>query len=140
MGVGKDLLAELEKRYNKHDWQGLASLYDNDAVFVDPTGRYEGREAIRAYVEEAEKPFSNQTNETSLVIEDGDTVVSEWVLRATHATAIALPDGRESPATGKTIELAGVTVLTVRDGKVASEHDYFDMLAVMTQLGLMPGT
>jgi hypothetical protein len=43
MGVGKDLWTEVERLMNKHDWQGLASLYDNDAVFVDPTGRYEGR-------------------------------------------------------------------------------------------------
>jgi limonene-1,2-epoxide hydrolase len=34
----------------------------------------------------------------------------------------------------------GVDIATVRDGKVAAHRDYFDMAAMMSQLGLMPGT
>jgi ketosteroid isomerase-like protein len=46
----------------------------------------------------------------------------------------------EIPAIGKKVELPGVAVVTVRDGKIASERDYVDMAAMMSQLGLMPGT
>jgi ketosteroid isomerase-like protein len=34
---------------------------------------------------------------------------------------------------------AGVTIITVRDGKIASERDYFDSAAVMSQMTPMPG-
>jgi hypothetical protein len=50
--------------------------------------------------------------------------VAEWTWQATHAAPYPPPDGSEIPATGKTIEMAGVSVLTVRDGKLASQHEY----------------
>ncbi len=140
MGTGKDRWNEYETVYNKLDYSGLASLYAPDAVQVDPNGRHEGRQAIVAYLEEGDKPFSDIRLETSLLIEEGDTVVAEWTWRVTHTGPIAMPDGTEIPATGKTMELPGVSVLTVREGKIASERDYFDQAALMSQLGLMPGS
>jgi ketosteroid isomerase-like protein len=51
-----------------------------------------------------------------------------------------MPDGSEIPPTGKTVELPGVDIITVRDGKVVSQRDYFYVVAMMSQLGLVPGT
>jgi steroid delta-isomerase-like uncharacterized protein len=138
MGAGKDLWNELQTLHRSHDLSGYASLYARDAVLTDPSGRHEGREAIMAYIEEAEKPFPDLTMETSLVIEDGDTVVGEWTYRATHTAPLVTPDG-EIPATGKMVELPGVSICELRDGKIAVRRDYFDNVALMSQLGLMPG-
>jgi ketosteroid isomerase-like protein len=33
-----------------------------------------------------------------------------------------------------------VDIITVRDGKVVSQRDYFDLVTLMSQLALMPGT
>jgi steroid delta-isomerase-like uncharacterized protein len=139
MGAGKDLWAEVETLLNKHDWQGLALLYASDAVLVDPTGRYEGRDAIRAFMEALEKPFPDGRSETSRLVEEGDTVVAEYTWRCTHTGPLTSPDGTETPATGKTVELPGVAVVTVGNGKIVSERDYVDMASMMSQLGLMPG-
>jgi predicted ester cyclase len=76
--------------------------------------------------------------ETSLLIEEGDTVVAEWTTRGTHIGPLAMPDGTQIPATGKTVEIVGVSVVTVKDGKVVSQRDYFDNVAVMSQLRMMP--
>jgi ketosteroid isomerase-like protein len=51
-----------------------------------------------------------------------------------------MSDGTEIPATGKTVEHPGVSILTVRDGMVTSERDYADLVTLMSQLGLMSGT
>jgi ketosteroid isomerase-like protein len=51
-----------------------------------------------------------------------------------------MPEGTEIPATGKTVGMHGVSVITVRDGKFAIQHHYFDTAAMASQLGLMPGT
>jgi steroid delta-isomerase-like uncharacterized protein len=139
MGAGKDLWTEVETRHNKHDLAGWSSLFATDAVLTDPTGRYEGREAILAYLQAGDTAFSETRNETSRLIEEGDTVVAECTWRATHSGPLPMPDGREIPATGRMVEFPVVSVLTVRDGKIVSERDYFDMAAVMSQLGLMPG-
>jgi ketosteroid isomerase-like protein len=36
------------------------------------------------------------------------------------------------------VDYGGITVATLRDGKIASMRDYYDNLANMTQMGLMP--
>jgi steroid delta-isomerase-like uncharacterized protein len=140
MGMGKDLWTEIETRFNnKHDLSGVASLLARDAVYTDPTGRYEGPGAIAAYWEGADEPFSDHRVETSRLIEEGDTVVAETTWWATNTGPLPMPDGSEIPATGKTVELPMVSVLAVRDGKVANWRDYYDNAVVMSQLGLTPG-
>jgi ketosteroid isomerase-like protein len=115
-------------------------LFASDAVHVDTAGRHEGREAIAAYFEEGDKPFSDISMETSQLIEEGNVLVEEWVWRATNTGPLPMPDGTEIPATNKTVELPGVSVLSVRNGKVTNQRDYFDNASVMSQLGLMPST
>ena len=63
MGTGKDLYSQFETLYGKRDYTGLASLFASDGVYTDPSGRYEGGEAITAYIEQADKPFSDIRNE-----------------------------------------------------------------------------
>jgi steroid delta-isomerase-like uncharacterized protein len=115
-------------------------LYASDAVYTDPTGRYEGRDAIGAYLGGLDRSFPDGKLETSLLIEEGDTVVAEDTWRASNTGSISMSDSTEIPATGKTVEMHGVSVITVRHGKLASQHHYFDTAALASQLGLMPGT
>jgi steroid delta-isomerase-like uncharacterized protein len=126
-------------RYNNHD-SGWASLFASDALYLGPSGRYDGRKVILAFFEEADKPFSEIRMETSRLIEEGGMVVAEWVWRATHTSAFAMSDGTEVPATGKTVELPGLSVFMVRNGEFASERDYFDHAAFISRLGIMPGS
>jgi steroid delta-isomerase-like uncharacterized protein len=140
MGAGKDLWTEVKARYNKGDLVGMASLYISDAVLTDPNGRFEGIDAMMAYLRAVKRAFPDEVIETSRLIEEGDTTVAEWTWRATHSGPFVIPDGNEIPATGKTVDVPGVSVVRVRDGKIASDCDYLDNAAVMSQLGLMPGT
>ena len=140
MGSARDLWNEYESVYAKLDYSGVASFYASDAVFADPINRHEGREAIGAYVEGADKPFSDISFETTQVIEEGNALVTEWVWRATNTGPLTMPDGTEIPATQRAVELPGVSILSVRDGKITSQRDYFDNAPVMSQLGLIPGS
>ena len=140
MGMGKDVWSELDSLLNKHDVAGVASVYASDIVLVDPTGRYEGRDAIQAYLEAGDKAIPDGKNETVRLIEEGDTVVAEMTYRGTHSGPFTMPDGTEVPASGNAVELHCVAIVTVRDGKIVSERDYFDLADMMSQLGLMPGT
>ena len=124
MGAARDLWNEYELVYSKLDYSGLASLYASDAVHLDAAGRHEGRDAIRAYVEGADKPFSDISFETTQVIEEGPLLAVEWVWRAKNTGPLAAPDGTEIAATRKAVELPGVSVLSVRDGRITSQRDY----------------
>lgn len=52
--------------------------------------------------------------------------------------ALVLPDGTEVPATGKRVEVPGMELVVMRDGKIAVDNLYYDNLAVAAQLGLLP--
>lgn len=65
----------------------------------------------------------------------GDTVVVELSWKGTHTGPLTTPAGEVAP-TGKTIDLRAVQVQKVKDGKVASTRQYFDMATMMSQLGL----
>jgi predicted ester cyclase len=71
-------------------------------------------------------------------VENGDTFADEWSFVATHTGPFRLPDGTELAPTGKRVELRGMELVEVRDGKIVVDNLYYDNMAVMAQLGLIP--
>jgi steroid delta-isomerase-like uncharacterized protein len=67
----------------------------------------------------------------------GDTVVTEGTLTGTHTGAFPSPQG-DIPASGNRVRVRYASVKQIRDGKVASEHLYFDQLEFLEQLGAFP--
>jgi steroid delta-isomerase-like uncharacterized protein len=67
-----------------------------------------------------------------LIAED-DLVTIYWIARGTNTGA-----GNGLPATGKKVELAGITIWRIIDGKIKEEWSAFDQLSMMRQLGLLP--
>jgi carboxymethylenebutenolidase len=65
-----------------------------------------------------------------------DRLVEEAVYKFTHTIAMEwmLP---VIPPTGKQIEVAVVGIIQFREGKIASEHLYWDQASVLVQLGLL---
>ena len=139
MGTGADLWEQFTTLLQKMDSDGFASLFTSDAVYVEPAGRHEGREAVRAWIAGGAGAMSDVHFETRRVIEEGSTIVAEWTWRSTHTGPLPLPDGSVIPATGKVIDFPGVTIADVRDGQIVAARDYFDQVAMLSQLGLMPG-
>jgi steroid delta-isomerase-like uncharacterized protein len=67
-----------------------------------------------------------------LIAED-DLVTIYWVARGTNTGT-----GNGLPATGKKVELPGITIWRIVDGKINEEWSAFDQLSMMQQLGLLP--
>jgi hypothetical protein len=64
-------------------------------------------------------------------------VVLEGAWIATHTGPLLTPGG-EVPPTGRTINLPFAATMRVDGEHVASMHVYFDQLAFLDQLGLVP--
>lgn len=69
--------------------------------------------------------------------ENGDTAINEWSMSGTNSGPLETPEGI-IPATDKLVTLRGRDALTVREGGIRSHRAYYDQLAFMTQLGLVP--
>jgi carboxymethylenebutenolidase len=65
-----------------------------------------------------------------------DRLVDELILRFTHSIEMEWMLPGVAP-TGKRVECATVAVITFRDGKLFSEHIYWDQASVLVQLGLL---
>ena len=67
----------------------------------------------------------------------GDTVISEGVASGTHTGSFRTPQA-EIPASGNPVNMRFASVKRIADGKIVSEHLYFDQLEFMMQLGALP--
>ena len=83
------------------------------------------------------RPLPEISFPPSLLIEEGDHVVAEYVFRAMFTEPLTMPDGTVVPATGDAHEIPCVTISEVRAGKFVGMRDYFDLVVGLTQLGLM---
>lgn len=81
--------------------------------------------------------FSNATGTLLSRLEQGDTVVEEIMWAGLHDGDMLTPDGQTIPATHKEMKNPAVMVSKFKDGKVVETNHYFDMMSMLSQLGLM---
>jgi carboxymethylenebutenolidase len=95
-------------------------------------GREEVRQFYRNHFVKATPPDIQITPVSRTV--GTDSIVDEMVVKFTHTCVIdyLLPG---IPPTGRVIEVPCVVVAQFRDGKLASEHIYWDQASVLVQIG-----
>ena len=67
------------------------------------------------------------------VFGQGDKIVKHWNFKGKHTGEFF-----DIPATGKSVDIDGVTLVLMKDGKIAQEQDFMDNLEFMQQLGIIP--
>ncbi|MDQ5852831.1 MAG: ester cyclase [Chloroflexota bacterium] len=128
------LMADLLDAWNSHDIERVASFYAPDYVGVDigqarpQYGPAERCRVLASYVRAF--PDLHFTGET--IIED-NRIALVWTMRGTHRGSLM-----RIPPTGRTIEVRGVSLLTVEDGKVKRGLNIWDMAGLLRGLGLLP--
>ena len=63
----------------------------------------------------------------------GEKLVMYWNFKGTHTGLFF-----GIPATGQKVDIEGVTLVRMENGKIAEERDFLDNLEFMQQLGLVP--
>jgi steroid delta-isomerase-like uncharacterized protein len=67
------------------------------------------------------------------IIAEGDTVMVRWSSRGTHKGEL-----NGIAPTGKQVNISGITVARLSNGKLAESHVNWDALGLMQQLGAVP--
>jgi len=119
------------------DWATLKTLYAPDVRYVDPNGEFKGVDAAIAEIEKSLKPFGKVAVKIHKIYDGKDFAIVEWTADAINDAEITLADGSTSPATGNEVNLNVVTIYDVKDGKITSERNYYDGLAMYGSLGLL---
>ena len=137
MSANRQLLDRYVERYNAGDLDGVMDLYAEDAVQNMPDGTHEGWNTVRERLAQELDGFTDLNHTVRSFVEQGDLFADEWTFVGTHTGSFRLPDGTELPPTGKRVEIRGMEVVRLRDGKIVLNSLYYDNLAALAQLGLI---
>jgi steroid delta-isomerase-like uncharacterized protein len=140
MSSNRELLEYYVERYNAGELDTVMTLYAEDAVQRMADGMFQGRSEIRDRLARDLETCPDATYKVDSFFEDGDAFADEWTFTGTQNGPFALPDGTVVPPTGKRLEVHGMELVIVRDGKIVVDNLYWDNLAVAAQLGLIPQT
>jgi steroid delta-isomerase-like uncharacterized protein len=109
-------------------------VYAADAVLHEPDQDLNGLEEAKQYLSLYLSAFPDLSVTVEDVLAEGDQAVTRWTLRGTHQGEVE----EFGPPTGKQIELEGITIHRIEDGKIVEEWERYDNLGVLQQLGLVP--
>jgi len=136
----QDAKAQLERNIAMYDetwkrfFEGETSIvnserFQEDVVVVTAQGDIVGIEATKNYYLNFLTGFSNQEFTILEVVGQGNRLVKHWNFKGTHTG-----DFFGMPASGNKLNLSGTTMVTMKDGKIAKEQDFFDMMSMVSQL------
>ncbi|MEV5971348.1 nuclear transport factor 2 family protein [Streptomyces sp. NPDC051921] len=139
MGEARDVMDRLTEAVTHGDLKTIADLYTEDAVALTPDeGEIQGRDAIVEYWRSMTTSIPDATFTYRNRFEIGDTAVDEGIFTGKNTGPIPLPDGETLPATGRTVNIRGIDLAQVKDGRITSYRLYFDQMEFLDQLGLLP--
>jgi steroid delta-isomerase-like uncharacterized protein len=125
--------------FNRADWAGLKGTLAANSVYDERgTERHiEGADAIVAVFKAWKTAMPDVAGTVNNVFTSGESVALELTWKGTHTGPLGTATG-VVPASGKRQETPGVWSLDVRDGKVQSSRQYFDLLSFLRQIGAAP--
>jgi steroid delta-isomerase-like uncharacterized protein len=112
----------------------IDEIYASDLVWHEPDQDVHGLEEARQFVTMYKTAFPDLNVTVEDVISEGDNAVTRYTIRGTHQGGIE----EFGPPTGRQMELQGITIHRIADGKIVEEWERYDNLSLMQQLGLVP--
>src|SRR4051794_35554403 len=121
--------------WNAGDVDGVLAFYDDEIRWSNVALEevYEGKAAVGEFLAKLFRALPDLVFTAEDEIVSGDTVAEKWTIRGTHRdTLFGLP------ATGRPVEIRGVSILEMRNGKFLRDDFFFDTGSALRQIGLMP--
>ena len=112
----------------------LESLYTDDVVGWSPYMSVSGVAGLAELTFFHQEAFSNVTLSLRSLDEVGNKAYAEWLIEADHTGPLVLGEDAAVEASGRRIQLPGVTVADFRDGKIRSFRSYFDDMFLIEQV------
>src|SRR6266852_1932121 len=131
MGSVTDVL----QYWNRQDVEGVLNYYDDSITWLNIAMEetYRGKGEVRVFLKRLFSAFPDLNFEVTYKIARGDNVAEQWFIRGTHrGTFMGIPP------TGRRIDIPGMSMAELREGKFVSDHFYFDALGVLRDMALMP--
>ena len=118
---------------NKGEIDKINSTYfDTNITAIQSPENIVGLDNFKAYYQNFITGFSSVEFTIIDVFGQGDKIVKHWNFKGKHTG-----DFFGIPATNQSVDIQGVTIAKMKDGKIAQEQDFMDNSVFMQQLGLV---
>ncbi len=107
--------------------------FDKNITLITAPENIVGIQGFKDYYQNYLTGFSEVTFTIMDAFGQGDKIVKHWNFKGKHTGAFF-----GIPATGKEVNVDGVTLVKMNNGKIAQEQDFMDNLEFMQQLGIIP--
>lgn len=139
MGQARDAMDRLTTAMTSKDKGAQAACYAADAVAITPDqGEITGPEAISNYLSQFGESFPDVDYEYVEKYEAGNVAIDEGFVTGTNTGPLPMPSGESLPPTGKSIRVRSCDIAHVEGGLIVQHTFYFDQVAFLGQLGLLP--
>jgi steroid delta-isomerase-like uncharacterized protein len=118
----------LVRREQAELWSHTGDLDAAEALFVADQA-----EAAKQEAADFRRGFPDVTSTIEDLIAEGDKVVARWRSRATHRG-----DYMGIPPSGKEVQIMGISVYRIEEGKIAESWMVEDQFGLMRQIGAIP--
>jgi ketosteroid isomerase-like protein len=133
-GSRKQVLADALKAEIGAASVDLKTLFTDDVNGWSPYVAVSGLAAVADLAALREAAFSNVEITFRGLDEVGNKAFAEWLVEADHTGPLVLSEDTALEATGRHVQLPGVTVADFREGKIRSFRTYFDDLSLIEQI------
>lgn len=125
----------MEQVIGHGDWDLAAQIVSPDVVMVHPSSPVPvaGFEAVRGMLMGFRAGLPDMTMTVEDTVAEDDRALVMWRLRATHTA-----DLFGLPPTGKYVEMPGMSVFRIADGRIVHDIVSEDTMGLMRQLGVVP--
>jgi steroid delta-isomerase-like uncharacterized protein len=119
---------------NQNNLDALDEVAAPDITDHDPApGQAPGLEGVKQWFSSMHTAFPDFQMNVEEMIAEGDKVVARVRMSGTHQGEFMGID-----PTGNRVEISGIDILRVADGKIVEHWGNFDDLGMMQQLGVIP--
>ena len=127
---------EMEELFNHTgNLDAVEEIIDPNYVSYEPTsGETRGIEGAKQFAATYREAFPDLTCTIEDMVAEGDKVVVRFRARGTHQGETEA----FGPPTGKRMEITGITIKRLSEGKIVEAWTNFDAMGMMQQLGHIP--
>lgn len=122
-----------EEIENKGNLAVADEIFANDFVNHTPFGNMHGPEGAKQFATMLRTAFPDLHINIEDQIAEGDKVASRWTAIGTHQGTF-----QGLPPTGRPIEITGMVITRIANGKIVEQWGNPDLLSMMQQLGAIP--
>ena len=131
----KEIIRRLINILNSRDLLRLQEVYDDNMVYRTSSGdEYRGLDTYRQAIEASFEGFSDLEFSIEELMAEGNRVHMLYSMSGTH-------DGEYLgiPPSNQTVVHRASSLLTLKDGRVVEQVDFYDWLHFLKQLGAVSG-